>query len=457
VKREEKPIMYRLRNLLPILATAALLPGAAFAADTGKADFTNYVSAGDSLTAGFMSGSLIDTAQKVDYPALIAAQAGVADFEQPLVSPPGIPAILTLQGLFPTVIAPAPGEGVPENLDLPRLYNNLAVPGETLNSMITIKSDTQVPPFTPGLHDLILRGFGTQLEEVVGSKPTFVTLWIGNNDALGAATSGNLALLTPLATFQTEYTEIVGAIAQTGANMAIANIPDVTSIPFVTTIPTVLVNPQTNEPVVINGNFVPLIGPKGLLGPGDNVLLSASADLAKGLGVPQEAGGTGLPLPASDVLLAADAATINTRVQAFNGVIQAAASQLGAAYVDANSILANLATNGIEIGGIPFTAKFLTGGVFAYDGVHPTHFGYAYIANAFIDSINATYGGSIPEVDLYASIFGAAPASQEAVGAKAALHQTLWTRYLFTPAATKNLLSVLEPKVIPAKRPPHKR
>jgi hypothetical protein len=156
--------MYRLRKLVPLLALALLVPGAAFAVDTGSADFTNYVSAGDSLTAGFFSGSLIDTSQKVDYPALIAGQAGVATFEQPLVSPPGIPSVLVLKGLFPTVIEPAPGEGVPENLDLPTLYNNLAVPGETLYSMINIKSDTQVAPFTPGLHDLILRGFGTQLE-----------------------------------------------------------------------------------------------------------------------------------------------------------------------------------------------------------------------------------------------------------------------------------------------------
>jgi hypothetical protein len=446
--------MYRIRNLVYLLALALLVPGAAFAVNTGGADFTNYVAAGDSLTAGFFSGSLIDTSQKVDYPALIAAQAGVADFEQPLVSPPGIPNVLTLRGLFPTVIAPAPGQGVPENLNLPRLYNNLAVPGETLSSMINIESDTQVPPHTPGLHDLILRGFGTQLEEVVGSKPTFVTLWIGNNDALGAATSGNVGLLTPLATFEAEYTIISGAIAQTGATMAIANIPDVTSIPFVTTIPIVLVNPATNEPVLVGGQPVPLIGPKGLLVPGDNVLLPASADLAKGLGIPVAAGGTGLPLPASDVLLAADAATINARVGQFNSFIQGTASSLGAAYVDANSILAKLATDGIEVGGISFSAAFLTGGVFGYDGVHPTHFGYAYIANAFIDAINATFAADIPEVDLFAAVFSpnaAAPAVPDMVAARAALHQTVWTRFLFTAAAAKNLEAVLTPKVLPSK------
>lgn len=440
-----------------LLALALLVPAAALAVDTGSADFSNYVSAGDSLTAGFFSGSLIDISQKVDYPALIAGQAGVTTFEQPLVAPPGIPNVLTLEGLFPTIIVPAPGTGVPENLDLPTLYNNLAVPGETLYSMINIKSDTQVPPFKPGLHDLILRGFGTQLEEVVGSKPTFVTLWIGNNDALGAATSGNVSLLTPVATFQAEYAVISGAIAQTGAKMAIANIPDVTSIPFVTTIPIVLTNPDTNEPVLINGQTIPLIGPKGLLVPGDHVLLPASSDLAKGLGIPAAAGGTGLPLPSSDVLLAADAATIDSQVQAFNGIIQSAANQLGAAYVDANSILQQLATTGIEVGGIPFTAAFLTGGVFGYDGVHPTHFGYAYIANAFIDAINAKFGGAIPEVDLANAIFSpetiVKPTDTDPVKD---LHEKIWTRFLFTPAAAQSLESILTPKVLPAKGGHHK-
>src|SRR5260370_24103706 len=398
-------------------------------------------------------GRLIDLSQEHVYPSIIAGRAGVADLEQPLVSPPATPAVLHLVGLFPTVIVPEPGQGHPENLNLPRLYNNLAVPGETAGTMLTVKSDV---PGTghQGLHDLILRGFGTQLAEVIGAKPTFVTLWIGNNDALGAATTGNLAILTPLASFQADYTTIVGAIAtMTHAKMALANIPDVTSIPFVTTIPPILVDPKTNQPVIFGGHTVPLIGPKGLLGPGDHVLLSAGAALAKGLGIPQPIG-TGLPLPASDVLLAADAATIDARVAQFNGVIQATAQQVGAAYVDINALLKQLASTGIEVGGIPFNASFLTGGVFSYDGVHPTRFGYAFVANAFIDAINAQFGADIPEGDLSGAIFGtsagitdAAQGGCDAEGqAEAAVAQPLvWTGHLFTAEALRHL-----PPVLPA-------
>jgi lysophospholipase L1-like esterase len=442
--------MIRPRALIVLLALGLLLPGAAFAVNTGSADFTNYVSAGDSLTAGFVSGSLIETSQLHDYPSIIASQAtaGAADFEQPLVSPPGIPNILQLQGLFPTVILPEPGQGQPININLPRLYNNLAVPGETVGTMLTVKSDV---PATgkPGLHDLILRGFGTQIEEVVGSKPTFVTLWIGNNDALGAATTGNVALLTPLATFTHEYQTVVGAIASTGAKMAIANIPDVLSIPFVTTIPPILVNPATNQAVMFNGNFVPLIGPKGPLSISDHVLLSAGPDLAKGLGIPRPFG-TGLPLPASDVLLFGDAQIIENQIVQYNQVIQATAQQVGAAYVDVNSLLGQLASTGIEVGGIPFTASFLTGGVFGYDGVHPTRFGYAFVANAFITAINQQFGAAIPLGDLEPAIFGSSiggPETEASFGSPestaGAASQTVWTRYIFTAAAMHNLESVL--------------
>ena len=91
---------------------------------------------------------------------------------------------------------------------------------------------------------------------------------------------------------------------------------------------------------------------------------------------------------------------------AYNAVIAQAAGDANAALVDANALLKDLASNGIDIGGVTFTNSFLTGGVFSYDGVHPTPFGYAYVANAFIDAINAKYGSTIPEVDLYPYVFG---------------------------------------------------
>lgn len=455
--------MHRLKTSVGALALAFLMAGAAFGqVNTGTASFTTYVAMGDSLTAGFSSGSLIQKYQVNSYPALIYRQVFGNDngFEQPLISAPGIPGILTLQHLFPTVIAPTPGLGNPINIGLQRPYNNIAVPGATLHDLLTKTQSTSANDIT----DVILRRQGaTQLQEGLALKPTFVSLWIGNNDALAAATSG-IAIegvtLTSPTQFAADYNTVVNAITATGAKMVVANIPDVTSIPFVTTIPRFLVNPATNQPVIINGAPVPLIGPNGPLQAGDFVLLTASAELAQGMGIPQALGGTGQPLTDNVVLSAAEVATIRSHVAAYNSTISTVATAKGLALVDANALLSNIAANGLAIGGVPFSSAFLTGGIFGYDGVHPTAFGYAYIANQFIDEINAFYGASIPEVDLYPFVFGPLPNQTAAVPGtgKAATPPNRFTSFVFSDDARRDLLlSVGVPKwLVDGTKPPRK-
>ena len=456
--------MHRLKILAGALALALLMAGAAFGqtVNTGTANFSTYVAMGDSLTAGFSSGSLEQKYQVNSYPALIYREATgkTTGFEQPLVSAPGIPGILMLTGLFPTVITATPGLGQPLNLNLPRPYNNIAVPGATLHDLLTKTQSTSANDIT----DLILRRLGaTQLQEGLSLKPTFVTLWIGNNDALAAATSG-IAIegvtLTPADQFTADYNTVVNAITATGAKMAVANIPDVTSIPFVTTLPRFVFNPKTNQLVLDpSGHPIPLIGPDGPLQAGDYVLLTASAELAQGRGIPAAAGGTGQPLSDNAVLSAAEVATIKAHVDAYNNTIRTVANAKGLAFVDANAVLRDLATNGIAIGGIDFSSAFLTGGIFGYDGVHPTAFGYAYIANLFIDAINTTYGGSIPEVDLYPFIFGPLP-NQTATLAAPLTGKAIpsATGFVFTPEARRSLLQSLNlPSwVVDGTKPPRK-
>src|SRR5215217_5826564 len=126
--------MHRVKVLASLLALVLLTAGAAF----GQADFTKYVAFGDSLTAGFSSGSINQNFQVNSYPALIYRQATgkTTGFEQPLVSAPGLPGILTLQRLVPTPqIVPSAGTGQPLNLNLPRPYDNLAVPGARVHDL----------------------------------------------------------------------------------------------------------------------------------------------------------------------------------------------------------------------------------------------------------------------------------------------------------------------------------
>jgi lysophospholipase L1-like esterase len=455
--------MHRLKILAGVLL-ALLVPAGAFAQpDTGDADFTRYVAFGDSLTAGFSSGSINQKFQVDSYPALIYRQATgrTTGFEQPLVSEPGIPGVLRLTNLRPVTITPTPGQGQPTNLNLNRPYNNIAVPGHKLGDLLRKTQSTSATDPT----DLILRRLGfTQLQQGLSLQPTFATLWIGNNDVLAAATSGRViegVTITPVAQFEADFRAVAGAIAQTGAEMAIANIPNVTSIPFVTTVSRFVVNPATNQPVLVNGQPVPLIGPNGPLQAGDFVLLTASSELAVGNGLPPGIpGASGTPLSDAAVLSAAEVATIQARVQAYNNIIRTVANERNAAFVDANAILNDLAARGLRIGGITFTSAFLTGGVFSYDGVHPTPFGYAYIANQFIEAINEKYDAEIPLVNLFPFIFGPLPgtssASSSLTGDKAAGFSD---DFVFTQDARRNLLlSLGVPKwVVDGTTPPRPR
>ncbi len=391
-----RKLAFATQRVIAASAALLLLPAAVFA-QGGGVDFSRYVALGDSLTAGFASGGLAIDSQQGSYPLLLHDKAVGGDFEQPLVSNPGIPAQLKLASLVPLVIAPKAGLGHPLNLNLPRPYDNLGVPGSRIHDTVATVTDHG------GLHDLILRGLGTALQEAVALHPTFVTVWIGNNDVLAAATSGIViegVTLTPVAQFNHDLNTIASALATTGAKMAFATIPHVTSIPFVTTIPPVVVNPATQQPVLINGQTVPLIGPNGPLGANDHVLLTAQTELAAGKGIPAALGGSGQPLSNSVVLDANEVAQIQARADQFNAAIRNVASQQGAALVDVQGIFDQIVASGYSAGGVHVDAKFLTGGLFSYDGVHPTPFGYALIADAFAQAIDANYRSHIGRLNL---------------------------------------------------------
>lgn len=402
-----RSITSRASRLTAVLAVVLVAAAVAAPAGAQTANFTRFYAIGDSLAAGFISGGLAIHPQERSVPALVARQAGVTDFQQPLISMPGIPPLLAIQGFAggTPIIAPRSNQpGAPLNLNLPRPYNNLAVPGFDVEDVFRTVTGN-------ALIDIILRGQGDAINQALSQDPTFMLIWIGNNDVLGAATSGVVVegvTLTPIETFRQWFTTLVQVSSGSTRRAVVATLPDVTVIPFVTTIPPVVVNPATRQPVLgPNGQPIPLIGPQGPLAPNDRVLLTATTFLAQGIGIPTAVGGTGRPLPDNAVLSAAEVATIRARVAAFNNIIREVAGQNGAAVADINGLLDQAATTGFPVGGnIVLTNAFLTGGIFSYDGVHPTPLGNAVAANEFIRAINGRFGAGIPPVDLIPFLFG---------------------------------------------------
>ena len=378
-----------------------------------QVDFSRYVALGDAMTAGFASASLMDFYQQRSFPALLAAQAGAGTFEMPLVSQDGLPPILELANLVPSpeIVPVGLLPGLPVNAEYPLPYNNLGIPGATLFDMIFQTGDINnllQGNFDTVMFDIVLRnGINTALEQAIGLQPTFMTVWIGNSDILTAAlvaTPIDGVTMTPVDVFASLYGNAIGAlVTNTTADIVLVNIPYVTEIPFVTTVP-----PYVDIPGL---GVTPLMGSNGPLTPDSLVTLPAGELIALGYGLPG-----GPPLPENFdfftqepgfVLRPDEIDTINSQIDAYNQIIADVADTFGLPVMDANGAFNDIATGATtpNFGGIELSTDFLLGGIYSYDGIHPQNIGYALITNWLIQTINAAFGTTIPEVNMADVLF----------------------------------------------------
>ncbi|WP_223598337.1 G-D-S-L family lipolytic protein [Chryseobacterium sp. GVT01B] len=264
----------------------------------GDADFTKYISLGNSLTSGYRDGALYSSGQNESYPSMIAAQmklAGGGDFKQPLMpndvggfnNLPGFPGKLNLQ-VVNGALAPVPS-GAAAALDVLSgggTYNNMGVPGAKSFHLVAPGYGSQAGLLTGTANPYFVRFASSAttsvLADAMAQKATFFSLWIGNNDVLSYATNGGtnsqtvggVTTYTP-ATVQTGNTNpttyksndisdpallagsikaVLDGLKSVGTTKGvIANIPSVTSVPFFTTVP---YNPLT--PALLGSNLTTL-------------------------------------------------------------------------------------------------------------------------------------------------------------------------------------------------------
>ncbi|WP_422350282.1 G-D-S-L family lipolytic protein [Flagellimonas sp.] len=115
---------------------------------------------------------------------------------------------------------------------------------------------------------------------------------------------------------------------------------------------------------------------------------------------PTSINGVAIPLADNWVLTPEEQASVETALTAYNATIEALATQYDLGFVDMNAKLTELRETGFpQTDGSVVTNVFATGGGFSLDGVHPAPRGYAIVANAFLDVINAKYGSNLPPVD----------------------------------------------------------
>ncbi|HEX8244575.1 MAG TPA: SGNH/GDSL hydrolase family protein [Longimicrobium sp.] len=426
----------------PLLAAAALAT-LALGACVGDGDdlatlqnpanggvlFTRYVSLGNSITAGYQSGGIVDSLQRNSYANLLAQRA-TAPFNQPLFQGAGCPQPFSAP-LTPVASNPAASCS---RVDVGGPTSNLAVPGARIADLFLTPSDP-----TNAFHRLygLITGGKSQAQAMIDQHPSFVSVWIGNNDALAAAVSGVLgpttagadSNLTRLSSFNASADQMATAIRNSGAQGAL-----LIGVVFADSAAPILqpgaffylardaAGNFNGKPV--NANCSP-ITPLGTPNPLSQNLVSFQILSSA---VP-EINCSGTVAGGAFVLDATERTVLDNRIAAYNAKLQALATANGWLYVNPNDILRPyvalngslavtngrynqdrkcqlLATattptqfqtavqNSCPVTG-PTAAPNFFGALISFDGVHPSTAAHVIIARSLAGSINTRYGTAL--------------------------------------------------------------
>ncbi len=193
--------------------------------------FRRYAALGNSITAGFQSAGISDSTQQRAYAQLLAKAMGTT-FNYPRLNGRGCPAPFDTN----TTQSRVGGDTtVSCDLRIPvsGLLNSVAVPGNAVGTLLS--NFGGLPSSFDPLKTFFLGG-RTEIEAMQQLHPTFVSLWIGNNDVLGAfislSNAGDTSQITPVAQFNAQFDSVTDAIAATGAKAVVVSVGNVTSIPF---------------------------------------------------------------------------------------------------------------------------------------------------------------------------------------------------------------------------------
>lgn len=381
----------------------------------GSLDLGTYVAAGTSISAGYQSGGLVDRHQVRAFPAIFATQIGETvrldgrgTFTQPVYDRDGFPQLLHIVSYTPLVLSnQGRTTGNPINLSQAGPYHDMGVPFAVSLDFVdtTFYYNANLhPPIAIPFFENIVRRRGSIAAQVLSHAPTFITWEYGTGEVLGDVLNG----ANPPSNRAEQYAPILAAsldaihAALPNTEIAVFNVPDVTTLPFATTLSAFTVSLTTGQPL-------PLVGANGALQPGDLVLLSASSTIATtGTGIP--AGGynylnpsvpsNGQPLPENFILRNAEIPPTLVEVDEINTAIQAeVAARPYVALVNLNQLYRDLHNSGLTLGGTRYTTEFITGGIFSLDGIHPNDLAQAVIANALIDAVNLRFGAAIRRVN----------------------------------------------------------
>lgn len=300
----------------------------------------------------------------------------------------------------------------------------------------------------------------TMVELAVDRKPTFFSMTTpGGNDVLSFATGGgvNPADLTPVTMFNTSMHSALQALTASGSKGVISIPGDITAFPFFTTVTHMPIPiPDAGTATAINEaysdynsaldaaatggymtndeaakrkivfaqgfNAVVMIDKHLTTVPNlpnirqttkDDFVLLTAAGIIGAKKYPSDLQspifGVTAPMEDQHILSHDEAMLMKEFSDQHNQILKDCAKTYDLAFVDFNAKFSEVVAGGVTFDGVSIDARYISGGMFSLDGIHPTSKGYAYMARLILAAIDEKYGsnfvasGNVPQAREYAT------------------------------------------------------
>lgn len=356
--------------------------------------FARYVALGNSVTAGYESGGINDSTQSHSYAVLLAKQMGLSigsGFVLPAVTSPGCPPPIV--NIFTQERVGMGSSTDCAGISASDLPHNVAIPGAKVIDALS----TTDPRSSPNVFTQLFLGGQTQLDAAAALSPTFVTVALGNNDALAAALGGDPAALTPFDQFEEDYRNLADGLVAMGVQGALLfGVGQVTRVPNLSPGAAYWVasmQPSWPPTFTVDDNCATTAAG----GAGEATLVPFAYGFGQLMATVQAGGQAHLNcLTDAPLLTLTEISQIVGAVARFNTVIERIANEHGWAYLDINPLLDSLAAAGEfplfpNISGLDALLRPF-GDFFSRDGFHPAAALHELFARKAIDAINARYG-----------------------------------------------------------------
>jgi hypothetical protein len=390
-------------------------------------DLSTYIAIGDSITSGYADGALYYKGQLHSYPNLLAAQfrfSGGNGFKQALLdkesegigfygrSRLSLRKENTENGSARFYLSYLSPQGDINALSSNCFqssgpFHNLGIPG--LKSMTALLPGYGNPENGAGNYNPFFSRQASDLQkasvlsDALSLKPSFFSLFIGNNDVLAYALSGcTTDAITPASgpgpepNFESCVRIIVEQLTATGAKGIICGIPDISGIPYFNTIPyngllpdrqkgtqAFVIQSSVNDPAEIRQARK-----------GDLILM----DILLDPDALRYLGGE-IPIPKCHVITGEEVSLIQDTIAQYNRILRSIAAEKKLAFVDTVTFIKKPGSDR-NYDPVSFGIHFKKNQIFSLDGIHLTPLGQALLANEFIKAINRTYGAFIPKISL---------------------------------------------------------